>query len=109
MELFVYALKLWRESPSTIKATWRTIALKEGAQSIHQEPSGTAQRSRQLLWEHKSKQRKAGVAKSAQPERVSLIALVPEKNETHRFCADYRRLNAATMQEIVRYHVWMIL
>ena len=83
----------------TIKVAKHHIKLKPGTAPIHQAPYRAGPDKREKIRAEIEYQLKAGVIEPASTEWASPVLLAPKKDDTNRFCIDFRRLNALTIPD----------
>jgi hypothetical protein len=74
------------------------IALLPGAQPFHMRPYRYAPALKSEIEKQVTEMLDAGIIQSSQSEFSSSMILVKKKDNTYRFCVDYRHLNALTVK-----------
>lgn len=74
------------------------IALLPGAQPFHMRPYRYAPALKSEIEKHVTEMLDAGIIQPSQSEFSSSVILVKKKDNTYRFCVDYRHLNALTVK-----------
>ena len=90
---------LWNGELGHIKATQHRIELTPGAKPVYQAPYRAGHNTRELEKREVDRMLAAKVIEQAQSEWASPVVIVPKKDGTHRFCVDFRKLNAVTVRD----------
>ena len=87
---------LWSGALGMIRATEDRNPLERGTKRIRSMPYRKGPAMREMVAKEVNKMLNAGVIEPASTEWASPVVLVPKKDSSLSFCADYRRLNAKT-------------
>ena len=88
---------MWSGRLGTIASAKHQIDLEDGSRPAYQPPYRAGHRARAVEKANIEWMLKEGVIEPSSSEWASPVLLVP-KNGTLRFCVDYRRLNALTVE-----------
>ena len=74
--------------------------ITEDAKPIHQQPYPSAFKQRELLQQQVNEMLEDGIIEPSNSPWSSPVILVKKKDGSHRFCADYRKLNSVTVKDV---------
>jgi len=90
---------LWSGHLGSIKATEHQIELKPGSKPVRLNPFRTGPRTRELIKAQVDRMLELEVMEPSQSEWASPVVLIPKRDESPRFCIDYRQLNERTVRD----------
>ncbi len=90
---------MWSGKLGNITVTEHTIDLVPGARPARSAPFRAGPKERELQAFELNKQLSAGLVEPSQSAWAAPVLFVPKKDGRLRFCVDYRRLNAVTIQD----------
>ena len=91
--------KMWDGTLGTIHATEHRIDLEPGTRPMRSMPYRQGPARREMVREQVDAMLRAGVIEPATSEWASPVVLVPKKDNSLRFCVDYRSLNGKTIAD----------
>jgi len=90
---------MWSGALGHIKVMEHKIELKPGSQPVHQHPYRAGPAQRECEKREIDEMLRMGVIEPAKTAWASPVVFVPKPNGSLRFCVDYRKLNAMTVQD----------
>ena len=89
---------MWNGTLGEVRATNHRIELTSGARPLRCQPHRAGPRAREAEQTSVDEILANGVVTRSKSEWASPVVLIPKQDGNLRFCIDYRRLNALTVQ-----------